>query len=52
MTISIVQEILKNIEKKKQQYCVYRRFKILESNQKIKDKEILTIEYGKNSKRK
>ena len=44
MTISIVQEILKNIEKKKDIESDYQLFKILESNQKIKDKEIVTKE--------
>ena len=44
MTISTVQEILKNIEKKKDVESDYQLFKILESNQKIKDKEIVTKE--------
>ena len=44
MTINIVQEILKNIEKKKDIESDYQLFKILESNQKIKDKEIVTKE--------
>jgi len=44
MTINIVQEILKNIEKKKGVESDYQLFKILESNQKIKDKEIVTKE--------
>ena len=44
MTISTVQEILKNIEKKKGIESDYQLFKILESNQKIKDKEIVTKE--------
>lgn len=44
MTISIVQEILKNIEKKKDIESDYQLFKILESNQKIKHKEIVTKE--------
>ena len=44
MTINIAQEILKNIEKKKGIESDYQLFKILESNQKIKDKEIVTKE--------
>ena len=44
MTISTVQEILKNMEKKKGIESDYQLFKILESNQKIKDKEIVTKE--------
>ena len=44
MTINIVQEILKNIEKNKGIESGYQLFKILESNQKIKDKQIVTKE--------
>ena len=44
MTINIAQEILKNIEKKKGIESDYQLFKILESNQKIKDKGIVTKE--------
>ena len=40
MTINIVQEVLKNIEKKKDIESDYQLFKILESNKEIRDKEI------------
>ena len=40
MTINIVQEILKNIEKKKDIESNYQLFDILESNKEIRDKEI------------
>ena len=40
MTVNIVQDILKNIEKKKDIESNYQLFKILESNKEIRDKEI------------
>jgi len=39
MTINIVQDVLKNIEKKKGIESNYQLFKILESNKEIRDKE-------------
>jgi len=49
ITINIVQDILKNIEKKKDIESNYQLFKILESNKEIRDKEIDAKENSKTT---